>query len=132
MRSTHLRSALGGLVALLISGCSGGSSSDCPAARTPVTVEVFDADNGLEVCNAEVVGTDGSSTFEATKVLGPDAALSDEKCLYVFNPGVSGTYTMSATAPGLTSLVSTETVTMQYGACGYEGGGITVYLLLTR
>ena len=103
------------------------SAAACPGSGvTPVSVTVTNG-AGANVCNAQVVATDGQSTSDGTIV-----ASSDSSCTYIVNPHRSGTYAISASAPNLRMIETPPTVSLNFDQCGYEGNTHYVTIVLSQ
>lgn len=111
-----------------MAGCN-SPSGPCHS-EVPVNIHVVDGYNGLSVCDPQITATDGPYVYSVWDA-GSTLDLSDaEPCAYTFDPHRAGTFVLTASAPGLPTLDTPETVTLQYGACGFEGYGTTVTLVL--
>jgi hypothetical protein len=108
-------------VMLFVTGCSSGSVICAGNGTTPITITVIDGANGEYVCDARVTASDGSSTYASFFFGTSDASLTDASCSYWIDPHKSGTYSVSASAPGLHTTGATPSFTLTYDQCGYEG-----------
>lgn len=94
--------------------CSGGGAA-------PFVVRVEDAGSGVEVCNAIVSASDGASSYPAEESTASSASDSSVRCLYFVNPRKSGTFAISASAPGYASAELTG-LAVAYDQCGQSSG----------
>jgi hypothetical protein len=100
---------------LPLAGCSAAAA--CPGGHAvPDTITVTNQATGASVCNATVTASDGTVTATAQKHPNGDAS-----CTYEVNPGQTGTYSITASAPGLHMTQPAPTVTLSYDQCGYAG-----------
>ena len=86
-------------------------------------MSVVDDATGEYVCDAHVVATLGSQGYSSPAGSWTDAALSDRCCpFYILGaPGGSGTYVVTASAPGLRMIGASPSVAVQVDSCGDPG-----------
>lgn len=113
--------ALAVMIATLVAtvGCNSAEQACAGNVVTPVTVTVMEMGTNLFVCDARVTATSGSATYTATAP--SNVMLSDASCTYGIYPSMSGTYSITASAPGLHATQSPPTVALEFDNCGYEG-----------
>ena len=114
------------LAASSVHGCGEASPACSNNVTTPIAVTVLEHGTGLDVCDAQVTASDGSSTYHAVEVTTTKAS-----CSYTINPGTSGTFTITASAPMLSMMEKAPTVSLQYGECGYGGSTQLVTIVLS-
>jgi hypothetical protein len=101
--------------AFVAHGC-GTQRASCPGnVATSLVVTVRDQATGLNVCDASVVASAGSSVF-AGQSTAPDGS-----CSYTIDVLKAGTYAVTATAPMLHMVGSPPMLDFQFDDCGYSG-----------
>lgn len=111
-------------LSMLALGCSTSGPYSCPGNRGEgIIVSVVDGATGEYVCDAHVVATLGSQAYSRPADSWTDAALSDCCCpFYTLGaPGGSGTYVITASAPGLRMVGTAPSVAVQVDSCGDPG-----------
>jgi hypothetical protein len=109
---------------MLVQGCSTSGPYACPGERGEgIMVSVVDSATGEYVCDAHVVATLGSQAYSRPADAWTDASLSDCCCpFYILGaPGGSGTYVITASAPGLHMIGMAPSVDVQVDSCGDPG-----------
>jgi hypothetical protein len=102
---------------------SGDDGSSCPILTPTLTVDVVDAVNGADVCDATVVASSSAASLTLTKQGTPAT------CAYSagFPAPPPGTYTVTVTAPNYLPATQSGIVITQ-DACGTEAPTVEVRL----
>jgi hypothetical protein len=100
----------------------------CPALYViPITVAVIDSASGLHICDATVFIRDGASNRSGT----PSVGGTEASCGYELNPFKTGTYTVSASAPGY-QRGQVPNVHVDFDSCGIADKTQDVSVTLVR